>query len=68
LLICGGVRRQGQGKCIDQNWFLSLADAQVKCEALKHEYHYERPRSSIGQKTPMEFIKSIGNPNQLMMP
>jgi len=31
-------------------------------------YNTERPHSSIGQKTPMEFIKSIGNPNQLMVP
>lgn len=57
-----------RAECIDQNWFLSLTDAQVKCEAFRHEYNYERPHSSIGQKTPMEFIKSIGNPNQLMVP
>ena len=31
-------------KCIDQNWFLSLADAQVKCEAFRHEYNTQRPQ------------------------
>jgi putative transposase len=47
-------------ECIDQNWFLSLADAQLKCEAHRHEYNTERPHSSIGNKSPVEFVKSIG--------
>ena len=41
-----------RAECIDQNWFLSLADAQVKCEAFRHEYNTQRPHSSIGNKTP----------------
>lgn len=52
----GKVREE----CVDQNWFLSLADARLKCEAYRHEYNNERPHSSIGQKTPMEFMNSIG--------
>ena len=28
-----------RAECIDQNWFLSLADAHVKCEAFRHEYN-----------------------------
>lgn len=55
-----------RAECVDQNWFLSLDDARVKCEAFRHEYNYERPHSSIGQKTPIEFIKSISQPSQLM--
>jgi putative transposase len=27
-----------RAECIDQNWFLSLADARLKCEAFRHEY------------------------------
>ena len=49
-----------RAECIDQNWFLSMADAQVKCEAFRHEYNTQRPHSSIGNKTPTEFMKSIG--------
>lgn len=49
-----------RAECIDQNWFLSLQDAQVKCEEYRQEYNNERPHSSIGQKTPIEFMKSIG--------
>ncbi|MFL5200640.1 MAG: integrase core domain-containing protein [Microvirga sp.] len=55
---CAGIR--------NQNWFLSLADARLKCEAFRHEYNCERPHSSIGHKTPVEFMKSIGAPSQPM--
>jgi putative transposase len=30
-----------RAECIDQNWFLSLADARLKCEAFRHEYSCE---------------------------
>lgn len=40
-----------RAECIDQNGFLSLADARLKCEAYRHEYNNERPHSSIGNKT-----------------
>lgn len=49
-----------RAECIDQNWFLSLDDARVKCETYRHEYNTLRPHSSIGQKTPIEFMNSIG--------
>ncbi len=39
-----------RAECIDQNWFLSLGDAQVKCEAFRHKYNNERPHSSIDNK------------------
>ncbi|RDI58551.1 integrase-like protein [Microvirga subterranea] len=41
-----------RAECIDQNWFLSLADARLKCETFRHEYNGERPHISIGHKTP----------------
>jgi putative transposase len=37
-----------RAECVDQNWFLSLADARLKCEAYRHDYNNERPHSSIG--------------------
>lgn len=51
-----------RAECVDQNWFLSLADAQLKCEAYRQKYNHERPHSSIGNKSPVEFMKSIGVP------
>lgn len=53
-----------RAECIDQNWFLSLTDAQVKCEAFRHDCNTQRPHSSIGNKTPSEFMKSIGYPSR----
>jgi DNA-binding transcriptional LysR family regulator len=55
-----------RAECIDQNWFLSLADARLKCETFRHEYNCERTHSSLGHKTPVEFMKSIGTPSQPM--
>lgn len=56
-----------RAECIDQNWFLSLGDAHSKCEAYRREYNEERPHSAIGNKTPVEFIKSIGQPSRPMV-
>ena len=49
-----------RAECIDQNWFLTLDDARSKCEAFRREYNEERPHSAIGNKTPMELMKTIG--------
>lgn len=56
-----------RAECIDQNWFLSLDDARSKCETYRREYNEERPHSAIGNKTPMEFIKSIEQPSRSMV-
>lgn len=48
-----------RAECIDQNWFLTLDDAQSKCEAFRREYNEERPHSAIGKRTPMELMETI---------
>lgn len=57
-----------RAECIDQNWFLTLDDARSKCEVYRREYNEERPHSAIGNKTPMAFIKSIGQPSRPVAP
>ena len=42
-------------ECLNQNWFLSLEDAQEKLDQWKMDYNHHRPHSSLGQQTPMEF-------------
>lgn len=54
-LFNGNVRAE----CINQNWFLSLSDAQVKSATFRHDYNYVRPQSSIDHNTLMEFIKNL---------
>lgn len=53
-----------RAECIDQNWFLSLDDARLKCEAFRQEYNEVRPHSSLGNKTPMEYMKQAGQHSQ----
>ena len=44
-------------ECLNQNWFLSLADAQARVDAWRTEYNNERPHSALGQRSPIEFAK-----------
>jgi putative transposase len=42
-------------ECLNQSWFLSLADAQEKIEAWRVDYNHVRPHSASGDLTPIEF-------------
>jgi len=45
-------------ECLNQNWFLSLADVRDKIEQWRQDYNRNRPHSSIGNLTPEEFAES----------
>src|SRR5260370_3725331 len=45
-------------ECLNENWFLDLADARQKIAACKWDYNHVRPHSALGYLTPMEFVKS----------
>ena len=45
-------------ECLSQNWFLSLQDAREKIESWREDYNENRPHSSLGNRTPLEFQKS----------
>ena len=47
----GRVRQE----CLNENWFLSLEDAQEKVEEWRQEYNNERPHSALGQMAPARF-------------
>ena len=51
-----------RAECLNACWFLSLEDAQSKCDAWRSDYNERRPHSSIGQKTPVEFARASGQP------
>lgn len=44
-------------ECLNTNWFLSLEDAREKINAWRQEYNCFRPHSSLGDKTPEEWVK-----------
>lgn len=42
-------------ECLNEQWFTSLVDAQVKIETFRLEYLTEHPHSSLGGLTPAEY-------------
>ena len=42
-------------ECLNEHWFISLAQAREIIEAWRLEYNTERPHSSLGNRTPLEF-------------
>ena len=46
-------------ECLNESWFVSLADAQRTIEAWRVEYNTGRPHSSLGGRTPHEFTQHL---------
>jgi len=46
-------------ECLNENWFVSLADAQRTIEAWRIDYETERPHSKLRDLTPREFALQL---------
>lgn len=44
-------------ECLNEHWFLSLADASAKIEAWRRDYNENRPHSALEWATPTEFAR-----------
>jgi putative transposase len=44
-------------ECLNQSWFLTLADARERIEEWRKDYNEQRPHSALGQRSPSEFAK-----------
>ena len=44
-------------ECLNQHWFVTLADAQRIIEHWRQDYNTIRPHSSLGNLTPVEFAR-----------
>jgi len=42
-------------ECLNEHWFLTLAEARETIEAWRRDYNEVRPHSSLGNQTPKEF-------------
>lgn len=42
-------------ECLNQFWFVNLAEARERIEAWRQDYNHQRPHSSLGYQTPAEF-------------
>jgi len=48
-------------ECLNEHWFLSLADARSKIEAWRKFYNEDRPHSALAWRTPAEFAREHGS-------
>ncbi len=44
-------------ECLNEQWFLGLADARQIVEAWRQDYNQERPHSALGYQTPAAFAR-----------
>lgn len=52
-------------ECLSREWFSSVKEAQVMIESWRNFYNEERPHSSLGYLTPLEFKSKMGNNKSL---
>ena len=45
-------------ECLNEHWFVTMAQARQVIEKWRIEYNTERPHSSLGDLTPEQFAKS----------
>lgn len=50
-----------RNECLNENWFVSLYDAQRTIEAWRIDYECERPHSKLKDLTPREFAQSLAS-------
>jgi hypothetical protein len=50
-------------ECLNEHWFLSLEDAKEKIEAWRGHYNEQRPHSSLGYQSPVEYLSGALPPN-----
>jgi putative transposase len=46
-------------ECLNENWFVSLADARATIEAWRVDYETARPHSDLADRTPAEFAREL---------
>lgn len=49
-----------RAECLNQHWFLTLADAAERLEDRRRYDNEERPHGAIGNKVPISFINPDG--------
>jgi putative transposase len=48
-------------RVLNPNWFITLAEAQAKAAAWRHDYNANYPHSSLGDLSPEEFARRCAN-------
>lgn len=55
---CESFHGRVRDECLNEHWFLSLADARQLVAAWRQDYNQERPHSALGYQTPVEFART----------
>jgi putative transposase len=56
---CESFHGRLRDECLNEHWFLGLADARRIVETWRQDYNQERPHSALGYQTPVEFARGI---------
>jgi putative transposase len=54
---CESFHSRVRDECLNEHWFLGLADARQIVEEWRHDYNAKRPHSALGYHTPVEFAQ-----------
>lgn len=55
----GSFNGKYRDECLSQHWFLGLDDARATIARWRIEYNEERPRSSLGDLAPAEYLSTV---------
>lgn len=55
--FCESFHGRLRDECLNEQWFLSLADARQIVETWRQDYNHTRPHSALGYQTPVEFAQ-----------
>ena len=53
---------------LERNWFLSIEDAREKIAAWRQHYNHDRPHRALGTLSSAEFVKTLENPEAVIIP
>jgi putative transposase len=56
---CESFHGRLRDECLNEHWFLGLADARQIVETWRQDYNQERPHSALGYQTPVEFAQGM---------
>ena len=59
---CESFHGRVRDECLNEHWFLGLADARRIVEAWRQDYNAERPHSALAYRTPQEFRRVCEEP------
>ncbi len=56
---CESFHGRVRDECLNEHWFLGLADARRLVAAWRRDYNQERPHSALGYQTPAAFAREV---------